>query len=63
MANIKILSQFKGDNSCTTEASLAKLNIRQHLIAIHICSKFHKIPVSHYLVMAYFINFKLIQGQ
>ena len=46
-----------------TESSRAKLKLHQGLIAIHIYFMFHEIPVSRYLVMAYLIGFKSIQGQ
>ena len=56
MAYFIDLNQFKGNNSCITEASRVKLNMYQCLIAIHIY-------FSSYLVIAYFIDVKSIQVQ
>ena len=47
-----ILNQFKGYNSCTTEASLTKLDMHQHVIVIYIYIKFYEILFNSYLVMA-----------
>ena len=52
-----ILNQYiydKGNNSCTTDASLIKLDLHQHIMVIYTCIhvKFHRIPLTGYLVMA-----------
>ena len=57
-----ILNQLKGYNSCTTEASPTNLNVHQHTIVIYTYFKFHKILFISYLVMAYSMDFKSIQG-
>ena len=45
-------NEFRGYNSGTTECSLTKIDLHQHVIVIYICIKFHEIFYSSYLVMA-----------
>ena len=45
-------NQYKGTNSCTTEAILTKLDMHQRILVICYHIKFHKIPLNGYLVMA-----------
>ena len=56
------LNQFKGYNSCITNASLTKLDVHQCLIVMYICSKFHIFRLRGYLVIANYMDFKSIQG-
>ena len=50
--NLLILNQYKGNNSCATEAILTKLDVRQRNMVIYIHIMFHEIPVIGYLVMS-----------
>ena len=43
-------------------ASLTKLDVHQCLIVIYICIKFHEIRLWGYLVIANYMDFKLVQG-
>ena len=52
MAQLLILNQCKGNNSCTTDAILTKLKVHQRIVVIYIHIKFHQIPLIGYLVMA-----------
>ena len=58
-----ILNQYKGNNSCITEAILTKLDIFQRIMVIYIyiyIYKFNEIPS---IGQAQFVNFKSVQGQ
>ena len=50
--NLLILNQYKGNNSCTTDAILTKLDLHQCIMVICIHIKFHQIPLTGYLVVA-----------
>ena len=50
--NLLILSQYRGNNACITDAILTKLNVHQRIEVIYILIKFHQIPLIGYLVMA-----------
>ena len=52
MAQFVISNQYKGNNSCPTDAILTKLTVHQRIMVIYIHIKFHKIPLIGYLVMA-----------
>ena len=50
--NLLNFNQYKGNNSCTTDAILTKLDVRQRNMVIYIYIKFHQIPLIGYFVMA-----------
>ena len=62
MVNFIELNQFKGYNSCITEASLMKIDLHQHITVIYVYFKFYKNLFGSYLVMANFMDFKSILG-
>ena len=47
-----ILNQYMGNNSCSTDAILTKLNMHQSIMVICSHNKFHQIPLIGYVVMA-----------
>ena len=47
-----ILNHYKGNNSCTIEAMLTKLDVHQCIMVIYMHIKFHEIQLNGYLVMA-----------
>ena len=55
MANLWILNQFKGNKSCTTDASIIKLNEHCRVVTLQNCWKLHEIPFTGYLVMTQFL--------
>ena len=63
MANLQILSQFKGNKSCITDAIMTKLNVNSHIMTIHHDFKFHEIPFVCCLVLTQFVDLQVIQGQ
>ena len=52
--NLMSLNQYKGNNSCTTDASLIKFDVHQRIMVIYTCihNMFHRIPLTGNLVMA-----------
>ena len=51
MANMRILYQFKGNKSCTIDASMTKLYEHCRVMTIQNCCMFRKITFIGYLVM------------
>ena len=49
--SLLILGQYKGNNACTTNAILTKLDMHQCIMVIYIHIKFHQIPMIEYLVI------------
>ena len=62
MVNFMDFKSIQGLSSCSTEASLMKLDVHQHLIVIYIYYKFDDLLFSIYLIMANFMDFKSIHG-
>ena len=52
MAQLLIVNQYKGNNSCTSDAFLTKLKVHQRIVVIYIHIKVYQIPLIGYLVMA-----------